>query len=344
MSIYCGVFAQRLEGEELKQTNRTRGGSCQRVVVDCSSRLNKHLSGGRSLAGCLVIALVSFALHANSQLLDKVSTESSHEILHEGELQDQREREVVPNALIQQLTAKWRAEAMAGTNGAQMSKDHRELLVDSLSRVNWTPFCSYTETSILPDEEEPRIRHHTAEFNQDTLEQLVERAAESSTNFDGETDDSESNGFATALDEFAGMREDLTAANVISASELSVVYELPVPSKFLEEEGAASEDMGNMERRFMKKLMENLRVLFTVDAQNRGPKEVRIDLLKPVRVFPGVKMKKMSFATNFRYLDDIQEFAVDRNASEMSIRAFLVAGFSESESETLSDFRCIPKG
>ena len=86
---------------------------------------------------------------------DDGDTESSHAIAHDSELEEQRSSEVVPDALIQQLSAKWRAEAMAGTRNAKLSEEHRALLVDALSRVNWTPLCSYTEESIVPDEEEP---------------------------------------------------------------------------------------------------------------------------------------------------------------------------------------------
>ena len=343
MSNYYSVSAQRRVGENHNQTNWKWRSALPRFVIDCLGRRTKHISGRRSFAGRLIVALALLAPQASSQTLDAVSVESSNATSQEGGPQNPSSREIVPDALIQQLSAKWRAEAMAGTNNAQMSENHRALLVDALSRVNWTPFCSYIEESIGPDEKEPRIRHHTVEFNQDALTDLINQAAEATNDFDGDTEFGGSGGFETSLDEFAGMREDLAAAKVISASELFVIYELPVPSEILEE-NADPEDMGNMERRFMKRLMANLRVLFTVDAQNRGPKDLRVELLKPVRVFPGVKMKKVSFATNFRYLEDIREFAADRNASEMSIRAFLVAGFSESESKTLSDFRCVQKG
>ena len=200
--------------------------------------------------------------------------------------------------------------------------------------------CSYTEESVVPDEEEARIRHHSFEFDRDTLDQLIEQAAESHADFEDEAEDTEPEGFLTALDEFGGMREDLADAKVIDSSDLTVIYELPVPRDILEED-ASSDDI---EGRFMKKMLENLRVRFTVDTQKRGPKEMRVQLLKPVRVIPGVKIKKMNFTTNFRYLEDVEEFASYRNAMEMSARAFLVAGFSENESTTLSDFQCVGKG
>ena len=136
----------------------------------------------------------------------------------------------------------------------------------------------------------------------------------------------------------------MSAAKVIDTSDLTVVYQLPVPIELLEDSASPEDTESRFMKNFMKKLMDNLRVLFTVDAQNRGPKEMHVELLKPVRVIPGVKIKKMNFTTNFRYLEDVQEFASYRNAMEMSARAFLVAGFSESESQTLSDFQCVGKG
>lgn len=284
---------------------------------------------------------------------DDGDTESSHAIVYDSEAEERRSSEVVPDALIQQLSAKWRTEAMEGTRNAKLSEEHRTLLVDALSRVNWTPLCSYTEESIVQDEKEPRIRHHTFEYDRDASEQLVKLIAEYA-DFNYDTEDVESDGFVSALDEFGGMREDLAGAKVIDTSDLTVIYELPVPSEILEEDTSAekidssSEEIDSsaevIEGRFTKKLLANLRVRFTVDAQNRGPKEMRVELLKPVRVFPGVKIKKVNFTTSFRYLDDVQEFAADRNAMEMSARAFLVAGFSESESKTLSDFQCVGKG
>ena len=315
-------------------------GSLLWVVVDCAGRGNKRLSGGRLLVGCLVLSLVSFAVIANTRVLDDVHTETSRAVVLDSGLQERRGRAVVPYALIEQLSDKWRAEAMAGTSNAQLSAEHRALLVDALSRVNWTPLCSYTEESVVPNEEEARIRHHSFEFDRDTLDQLIEQAAESHADFEDEAEDTESEGFLTALDEFGGMREDLADAKVIDSSDLTVIYELPVPRDILEDD--ASSD--NIEGRFMKKMLENLRVRFTVDTQNRGPKEMRVQLLKPVRVIPGVKIKKMNFTTNFRYLEDVQEFASYRNAMEMSARAFLVAGFSENESTTLSEFQCVGKG
>ena len=175
---------------------------------------------------------------------------------------------------------------------------------------------------------------------------MIELIAEDA-DFNDDSENATSDGFVSALDEFGGMREDLAAAKVIDTSDLTVIYELPVPSEILEEDTSPEEidsSAEGIEGRFTKKLLANLRVRFTVDAQNRGPKEMRVELLKPVRVFPGVKIKKVNFTTNFRYLDDVQEFAADRNAMEMSARAFLVAGFSESESTTLSDFQCVGKG
>lgn len=323
------------------------GGARKRVAVDCPGRGDKCASGVRSLIGFLIASFVSFAVQANNQTSDDVFGDSPSAVVREEGL-ERDAREVVPVALIEQLRDKWRAEAMAGTSDAEISEDHRALLVDALSRVNWTPFCSYTEESVMPDEEEARIRHHVFEFNQDTLELLIEEAADSNSGFFGDTNEGEAGGFDTSLDEFAGMREDLAAVKIIDASDLTVTYELPVPapSELVENDTSPEdiEDVDGFEIRFMRKLLENLRLLLTVDAQNRGPKEMRVELKKSVRVIPGVKIKKMNFATNFRYLEDVGEFAVDRNASEMRARAFLVAGFSERESMTLSDFRCVPKG
>lgn len=311
-----------------------------RVAVCCSGRGTGLINAGHSLAVYFVVGLVFFALHANSESQDDSSVESGRAVAQVGELQELGDQEVVPNILVEQLSDKWRAEAMAGSSDTRLSEDHRILLVDALSRVNWTPFCSYTEESIVPDEEDARIRHHVFEFSDDKLEELIEKAAESNTDFEVETDGGGSGGFETSLDEFAGMREDLAAAKVVEASDQTVIYELPVPKEILEGDATAE----GMEARFMKRVMENLQVRFTVDVKNRGPKEIRVTLAKPVRVFPGVKMKQMKFTTNFRYLDEVQEFAADRNASEFSIRAFFVAGFDEVESKTLSDFRCIQKG
>ena len=340
MSLYNDVLMQRQEGETHKPTEKSCGGDRSGVVVGCSRRTNNLIGGSCSLAVYLVVGLVFFAFHAKSETRDDVNTVFERTVTQEGEQHERRDQPVVPDDLVEQLRDKWRAEAMAATSDARLSADHRILLVDALSRVNWTPFCSYTEESIVPDANEARIRHHMFELSEDKLEALIEEAAQSTNDFDAETDGGESGGFETALDEFAGMREDLAAAKVVDASDLAVIYELPVPRELLEGDAPAE----GMEARFMERLMKNLRVLFTVDAINRGPMEIRVELLKPVRVFPGVKMKKVNFTTSFRYLDNIQEFAADRNASEMSIRAFLVAGFSEIESKSLSDFRCVQKG
>ena len=339
MSVYCNVSERRPEGEKHRPTDRTSGEARRRVAVACASRRNKRLNGGRSLVSCLVLGSLSFAICANSQVQADVNIESSRAIVLDRGTAERRSSKVVPEALIEQLSDKWRAEAMAGTSDAQMPEEHRALLVDALSRVNWTPLCSYTEESIESDEEEVRIRHHTFEFDRDASERLIELIAEYA-GFNADTENAESDGFVSTLDEFGGMREDLAAAKVIDTSDLTVIYELPVPREVLEEDASAEE----MEGRFMKKMLENLRVRFTVDTQNRGPKEMRVELLKPVRVIPGVKIKKMNFTTSFRYLEDVQEFAAYRNAMEMSARAFLVAGFSENESKTLSDFQCVGKG
>ena len=312
--------------------------------MDGAGRGNQRLSGGRLLVGCLVLSSVSFLTFANSQVQADVNTESSRDIALNSGQQEMRGRDVVPIEFVNQLSDKWRAEAMAGTSDAQLSDEHRALLADALSRVNWTPLCSYTEESIVPDEEEARIRHHSFEFDPDALDQLIEEEEESHADFDDDAEDGESEGFLTAFDEFGGMRDDLSAAKVVDTSDLTVVYQLPVPSELLEDGVAPEDEESRIMKNFMKKLMDNLRVRFTVDTQNRGPKEMYVELMKPVRVIPGVKIKKMNFTTNFRYLEDIQEFASYRNAMEMSARAFLVAGFSESESKTLSDFQCVGKG
>ena len=340
MSVYYDVLELRWEGERHKRTEMACGVERPTVVVRCYCRRNCLLSCGRSLAVYLVAGLVLFTLQANGETQDGVNPEPTRALTHEVVRLEPHDQEVVPVDLIKQLRDKWRAEAIAATSDARISEDHRSLLVDALSRVNWTPFCSYTEESIVPDEKEARIRHHVFEYSEDKHEALMEEAAESTSDFDAETDGGGSGGFASSLNEFGGMRENLAAAKVVDASNLTVIYELPVPRGLLEEDASAE----GMEARFMKRLMENLRVLFTVDVKNRGPKEIRVELLKPVRVFPGVKMKKVNFTTSFRYLDDVQEFAADRNASELSVRAFLVAGFSEIESKTLSDLRCIQKG
>lgn len=340
MSVYCNVSKRRPEGERHSQTDRTSGEARRRVAVACAGPGNKRLNRGRSLIGCLVLGSLSFALCVNSQAQDDVHTEASSTTILDREPEEPRGRDVVPYEFVKQWSDKWRAEAMAGTRNAQLSEEHRALLVDALSRVNWTPLCSYTEESIVSDEEEARIRHHSFEFDPDALDQMIEEEAESHADFDDDAEEADSEGFLTALDEFGGMREDLAAAKVIDTSDRTVIYRLPVPREVLEDD-ASSEDM---EGRFMKKMLENLRVRFTVDTQNRGPKEMRVELLKPVRVIPGVKIKKMNFTTNFRYLEDVQEFAAYRNAMEMSARAFLVAGFSENESKTLSDFQCVGKG
>ncbi len=312
--------------------------------MDGAGRGNQRLSGGLLLVGSLVLSSFSFLTFANSQVHADVNTESSRDIALNSGQQEMRGRDVVPIEFVKQLSDKWRAEAMAGTSNAQLSDEHRALLADALSRVNWTPLCSYTEESIVPDEEEARIRHHSFEFDPDALDQLIEEEAESYADSDDDAEDGESEGFLTAFDEFGGMRDDLSAAKVVDTSDLTVVYQLPVPIELLEEGVSPEDEESRFMKNFMKKLMDNLRVLFTVDAQNRGPKEMHVELLKPVRVIPGVKIKKMNFTTNFRYLEDIQEFASYRDAMEMSARAFLVAGFSESESQTLSDFQCVGKG
>ena len=339
MIIYYDVSEKRPGGERQKRTEKLCGGDRSRVADGCSRRGNISFRSGRPLA-YFVIGLSFFASHVHGETHNEVSTDPTRAGALEGDQYERVDREVVPVNLVERLRDIWRAEAFAGTSDARLSEEHRTLLVDALSRVNWTPFCSYTEESIVPDSKEARIKRHTFEFDQHSLEELIEQAAESSTDLDAGMDGFGSGGFESSLDEFAGMREDLAAAKVVDSSDLTVIYELPVPNELLEEDASTE----GLEARFMKRLMKNLRVHFSVDAKNRGPKEIRIELLKPVRAIPGVKMKKMNFTTNFRFLEDVQEFAVDRNASEISIRAFLVAGFNEEESKTLSDFRCIQKG
>lgn len=341
MNTYYEALEWQQARERRSWIDRICEGTRQRVFVHRYLNRNFRVSPGWVIAGCLVVISVTFAPPLFGETQGEVSADSFSANVQVSLGDETNPPEVISEALIEELRSKWRTEAMAGTSDSQLSEDHRMLLVDATSRANWTPLCSYTEEAIGPDQQERQIRHHTFEFTEDTLERLLESDEASEEELGGDSEVEDSFGSESSFDMFSGLRDVMQGVKVVDATDASVTYELPVPIDVML---SNSDSDGGMESRLEKKLMENLRVHLTIDAQKRGPKELWVGVKKPLRLFPGVKLKKMNFTTNFRYLEDIQEFAVDRSATEMSIRAFLVAGFSEIESKTMSDFRCVKKG
>lgn len=341
MNTYYEALEWQQARERRSWIDRICEGNRQRVFVHRYLNRNIRVSRGRVIAGCLAVVTVMFASPLFGETQSGDNSDSSASNGQEAGAKKIIHLEVISEALVEKLQKKWRTEAMAGTSNSELSEDHRKLLVDATSRANWTPLCSYTEEAIGPDQEEPQIRHHTFEFSEDTLERLLESDEASGEELGGDSEGDDSFGSESSFDVFSGLREVMQGVKVVDATDASVTYELPVPTDVMLSD---SDSDGGIESRLEKKLMENLRVHLTIDAQKRGPKELWVGVEKPLRLFPGVKLHKMNFTTNFRYLDDVQEFAVDRSASEMSVRAFLVTRFSEIESKTMSDFRCVNKG
>ncbi len=357
MNSYYEALERQQARERRSRINWIFEGNRQRVFVHRYLYRNIQVSRGWVIAGCLAVVSVSFAppLFAETQSGD--NSDSSPSNVQGTERHKNNHLEVISDALVEELRSKWRTEAMAGTSNSQLSEDHRKLLVDATSRANWTPLCSYTEEAIGPDQEEPQIRHHTFEFTEDTLERLLQRREESDEELDGDAEVGDSIGSESSFnifrgfDVFRGLRFVLRGAKVVNATNATVTYEIPLPFDSMVLDDDAPDGMvldddapDGMASKFQKKLIENMRFHLTIDAHRRGPKELMLGVPKPLRLFPGVKLTEMKYTTNFRYLDDVQEFAVDRSASALSLRAFLVTRFSEIESKTMTDFRCVKKG